>query len=209
MQLEMLSTERPNPLTRDLDVMSVSGLLTVMNQQDAIVAGAVAAVLPAIEAAVDLVVAARAQGGRLIYLGAGTSGRLGVLDAVECPPTFGTDPGEVIGIIAGGRIVTESTVSELRGQADLVVVAEPLSQAHQVIAGLVGDGAVAQQGDALRCQVPAQQVAEVNRALVSAGIDVTELRREEKSLEEVFLNLTGSGTTTGSEAANEGGSHVG
>jgi ABC-2 type transport system ATP-binding protein len=114
-----------------------------------------------------------------------------------------------IGIIAGGRIVTESTVSELRGQADLVVVAEPLSQAHQVIAGLVGDGAVAQQGDALRCQVPAQQVAEVNRALVSAGIDVTELRREEKSLEEVFLNLTGSGTTTGSEAANEGGSHVG
>ncbi len=85
MQLEMLSTERPNPLTRDLDVMSVSGLLTVMNQQDAIVAGAVAAVLPAIEAAVDLIVAARAQGGRLIYLGAGgTSGRLGVLDAVEC-----------------------------------------------------------------------------------------------------------------------------
>lgn len=102
MHLEMLSTERPNPLTRDLDVMSVSDLLTVMNQQDAIVADAVAAVLPAIEAAVDLIVAARARGGRLIYLGAGTSGRLGVLDAVECPPTFGTDPGEVIGIIAGG-----------------------------------------------------------------------------------------------------------
>ncbi|MFD6515094.1 N-acetylmuramic acid 6-phosphate etherase [Rhodococcus sp. NPDC060176] len=102
MQLEMLSTERPNPLTRDLDVMSVSDLLTVMNQQDSIVADAVAAVIPAIEAAVDLIVASRAQGGRLIYLGAGTSGRLGVLDAVECPPTFGTDPGEVIGIIAGG-----------------------------------------------------------------------------------------------------------
>lgn len=102
MQLDMLSTERPNPLTRDLDVMSVSDLLTVMNQQDAIVADAVAAVLPAIEAAVDSIVTARAQGGRLIYLGAGTSGRLGVLDAVECPPTFGTDPGEVIGIIAGG-----------------------------------------------------------------------------------------------------------
>lgn len=102
MQLDMLSTERPNPLTRDLDVMSVSDLLTVMNQQDAIVADAVATVLPAIEAAVDSIVTARAQGGRLIYLGAGTSGRLGVLDAVECPPTFGTDPGEVIGIIAGG-----------------------------------------------------------------------------------------------------------
>ncbi len=102
MQLDMLSTERPNPLTRNLDVMSVSDLLTVMNQQDAIVADAVAAVLPAIEAAVDSIVTARAQGGRLIYLGAGTSGRLGVLDAVECPPTFGTDPGEVIGIIAGG-----------------------------------------------------------------------------------------------------------
>lgn len=102
MQLDMLSTERPNPLTRDLDVMSVSDLLTVMNQQDAIVADAVAAVLPAIEAAVDSIVTARAQGGRLIYLGVGTSGRLGVLDAVECPPTFGTDPGEVIGIIAGG-----------------------------------------------------------------------------------------------------------
>jgi len=109
-----------------------------------------------------------------------------------------------IGIIAGGRIVTESTVSELRGQADLVVVADPLPDAHRVIAGLVGDAAVEQQGDALRCQVPAQRVAEVNRALVSAGIDVTELRREEKSLEEVFLTLTGSGSTSGEGARHAG-----
>ncbi|MBU3063609.1 N-acetylmuramic acid 6-phosphate etherase [Nocardia sp. NEAU-G5] len=97
-----LRTESANPRTTELDSMPTAELLRVMNAEDAGVASAVAQAIPRIAQAVELIVAARARGGRLIYAGAGTSGRLGVLDAVECPPTFGTDPGEVIGLIAGG-----------------------------------------------------------------------------------------------------------
>ena len=104
-----------------------------------------------------------------------------------------------IAIIAGGRIVTESTVAELRGQADLVVVADPLPEAHRVLAGLLGEDSVEQHDGTLRCQVAADRVAEVNRMLVAAGVDVTELRREEKSLEEVFLSMTAQGPDTTGE----------
>ncbi|MBC7594104.1 MAG: N-acetylmuramic acid 6-phosphate etherase, partial [Kineosporiaceae bacterium] len=100
--LAALSTETANERTRNLDTMSVSDLLAVMNEEDRTVPLAVAAALPEIERAVNVIVEARRRGGRLIYIGAGTSGRLGVLDAVECPPTFGTAPGEVLGLIAGG-----------------------------------------------------------------------------------------------------------
>ncbi|WP_228001841.1 N-acetylmuramic acid 6-phosphate etherase [Nocardia australiensis] len=97
-----LTTEQSNPHTTALDSMSVDELLRVMNAEDMGVAEAVAEAVADIARAIELIVTARRRGGRLVYIGAGTSGRLGVLDAVECPPTFGTDPGEVIGIIAGG-----------------------------------------------------------------------------------------------------------
>lgn len=103
-ELSTLTTEEANPRTSALDTMSVEELLRTMNSEDAGIASAVAQAIPEITRAVDLIVAARKQGGRLIYVGAGTSGRLGVLDAVECPPTFGTAPDEVIGIIAGGPV---------------------------------------------------------------------------------------------------------
>lgn len=98
-----VTTEQQNPRTRALDAMSVTELLTAMNDEDRRVPVAVAAAIPQIARAVDLAVSALGAGGRLIYLGAGTSGRLGVLDAAECPPTFGTDPGQVRGLLAGGR----------------------------------------------------------------------------------------------------------
>ncbi|WP_375424926.1 N-acetylmuramic acid 6-phosphate etherase [uncultured Friedmanniella sp.] len=101
-ELGRLGTETANPRTASLDTMSTLELLTVMNSEDQDVPRAVERVLPDIVRAVDLVVASRRRGGRLIYLGAGTSGRLGLLDAVECPPTFGTGPEEVVGLIAGG-----------------------------------------------------------------------------------------------------------
>jgi N-acetylmuramic acid 6-phosphate etherase len=97
-----LTTELSNPRTTAFDSMPVEELLRTMNAEDAGVASAVAQAIPEIARAVALIVDARRHGGRLIYIGAGTSGRLGVLDAVECPPTFGVDPGEVLGIIAGG-----------------------------------------------------------------------------------------------------------
>lgn len=97
-----LATEQRNPRTMDLDTLDVPELLARINAEDATVAAAVAKELPYIARAVDLVVASFRSGGRLVYAGAGTSGRLGVLDASECPPTFGSDPDQVVGVIAGG-----------------------------------------------------------------------------------------------------------
>lgn len=100
---DAILTEQPNPATADIDRRSTADILRLMNDEDKTVAFAVEKELPAIAAAVDAIVAALKNGGRLVYIGAGTSGRLGVLDAAECPPTFGTDPGMVVGLIAGGE----------------------------------------------------------------------------------------------------------
>jgi N-acetylmuramic acid 6-phosphate etherase len=102
-ELQALTTERRNPRTREIDLCSTRGILELMNAEDRTVADAVERVIPSVARAVDLVVSSFKRNGRLIYAGAGTSGRLGVLDAAECPPTFGVEPGTVVGIIAGGR----------------------------------------------------------------------------------------------------------
>jgi len=101
--LARLLTEQRNPLTLDLDTLSVTEILRLINSQDKLVPLAVEREIPHIEQAVELIVDSLKSGGRLIYVGAGTSGRLGVVDASECPPTFGTDPAMVQGLIAGGR----------------------------------------------------------------------------------------------------------
>lgn len=101
-ELEHLVSETRNPNTMQIDLMSTEQILTAMNAEDALVAGAVEAVLPHIAEAVNRIVDAFKAGGRLVYIGAGTSGRLGVLDASECPPTFGVPEGMVVGLIAGG-----------------------------------------------------------------------------------------------------------
>lgn len=100
--LQNLITEGRNPASDSLDKMSVREILEVMNREDAKVPSSIAKVIPALEKGVKLIVSAFRSGGRLFYIGAGTSGRFGVLDAVECPPTFGTDPELVQGFIAGG-----------------------------------------------------------------------------------------------------------
>ncbi|MFC4700763.1 N-acetylmuramic acid 6-phosphate etherase [Glaciecola siphonariae] len=102
-QLDTLVSEGRNPDTMNLDTLSTSELLGVMNQEDRKVAQAVQDVLPDIAQAVEHIVNSLKQGGRLIYIGAGTSGRLGVLDAVECRPTFSVSDNLVVGIIAGGE----------------------------------------------------------------------------------------------------------
>lgn len=117
--LANLGTETRNPRTTALDAMSVTELLTVMNAEDRKVAEAVGEAIGEIAAAVDLVAAAFRNGGRLIYLGAGTSGRLGVLDAVECPPTFGTPPEQVVGLIAGGERAFVKAVEGAEDSAEL------------------------------------------------------------------------------------------
>ena len=101
-ELEQLVSEARNPETMQIDLMSSIEIVAAMNREDQRVPEAVQKVLPQVAATVDHVVEAFRQGGRLIYMGAGTSGRLGVLDASECPPTFGVPEGMVIGLIAGG-----------------------------------------------------------------------------------------------------------
>ncbi|HGF7201436.1 N-acetylmuramic acid 6-phosphate etherase [Vibrio cholerae] len=101
--LSHLVSEGRNPDTMDIDLLSSQEIVERLNQQDKQVPLAVEAVLPQIAQAVDKITAAFKQGGRLIYLGAGTSGRLGVLDASECPPTFGVSDQMVVGLIAGGK----------------------------------------------------------------------------------------------------------
>lgn len=116
--LENLTTEARNERTMRLDEMSVAELLTVMNEEDAKVAGAVKKEIPRIAEAVAAITDLMRRGGRLIYIGAGTSGRIGLLDAVECPPTFGTSPEQVVGLIAGGSNAFIKAVEGAEDRAD-------------------------------------------------------------------------------------------
>lgn len=117
--LDKLTTERRNNDTFDLDQMTVAEALGKMNREDHKVAEAVKKQLPAIQPVIEAAVAAFEKGGRLIYIGAGTSGRLGVLDAAECVPTFGVDPGLVIGLIAGGQEAMTVAVEGAEDDPDL------------------------------------------------------------------------------------------
>lgn len=99
----LTTTEGRNPHSENLDTLDTAQLLAMMNAEDARVPAAVQEVLGSVVPVVEAAVAALRRGGRIIYVGAGTSGRLGVLDAVECPPTFGTSPATVVGLLAGGR----------------------------------------------------------------------------------------------------------
>jgi len=108
--MELTLTEERNPLTRDMDTLPTRGMLALINAEDQKVALAVRDELPNITSAVDAITLRMQGGGRLIYIGAGTSGRLGVLDASECPPTFGTNPELVVGLIAGGAAALTKAV---------------------------------------------------------------------------------------------------
>lgn len=117
--LSELETEAVNPATANLDRLSALELVRVLNAEDAKVAGAVATEAPRIAEAIEAIAAQLRRGGRLIYLGAGTSGRLGALDASECPPTFGTPPELVVSRIAGGPAALTRAVEEVEDRPDL------------------------------------------------------------------------------------------
>ena len=115
-ELETLTTEAFRPELAEIDRMPTLEITRIMNAEDATVPAAVAGQLPAIAAAIDGIAERMARGGRLVYAGAGTAGRLGVLDASECPPTFNTTPGrEVVGLIAGGP---DAMVTSIEGAED-------------------------------------------------------------------------------------------
>lgn len=127
--LEKLATERRNERTMSLDDMSVEDILTVMNEEDQTVASVIRQEIPVIKQVVDRVVQSFQSGGRLIYIGAGTSGRLGVLDAAECVPTFGVSPDMVVGLIAGGE---RALIKAVEGAEDSKTLAVEDLQALQL-----------------------------------------------------------------------------
>ena len=125
LNLKNMSTETRNQNTMNLDIMSPLEVVTVMNQEDAKVPAAITPALPNIAQCVSWAIESIEAGGRIIYMGAGTSGRLGVLDAVECPPTFGVAPEVVVGLIAGGekafvKAVEGAEDSRELGRQDLI-----------------------------------------------------------------------------------------
>ena len=116
--LARLTTEQPNPKSSTLDRLSAIEVCALINEEDQTVAGAVQREIPNIARAAETAAHVLRNGGRLFYIGAGTSGRLGVLDAAECPPTFGTDPGQVVGVIAGGRDTLVRSVEGIEDRAE-------------------------------------------------------------------------------------------
>jgi N-acetylmuramic acid 6-phosphate etherase len=137
-----LTTEAANPDSAELDRLSSIELVRLINAEDAKIAAAVDAQSEVIAEAVDLISARLEDGGRLIYLGAGTSGRLGVLDASECPPTFNADPAQVVGLIAGGDGALRRAIEGAEDSADLGV--EDLRKlqltATDVVVGIAASG---------------------------------------------------------------------
>ncbi len=140
LSLHRLRTEQPNEAAHDLDCKSSLEIVRLINAEDATVAGAVARVLPQIARAIDLVVAALRHGGRLIYVGAGTSGRIAALDAAECPPTFNTD--RVQFIIAGGpkALASDSEISEDDSRQGREETARRKPGKHDVVLGIASSG---------------------------------------------------------------------
>ena len=128
--LDHLITEGANPATAAIDTMSTREIVAAINAEDAHVASVVAAVGEEIAHLVDVVVSRLKDGGRLIYVGAGTSGRLGVLDAAECPPTFNTAPDQIVGVIAGGHVALTRAVEAVED--------DPEQGKHDLLALVVG-----------------------------------------------------------------------
>jgi len=135
-------TELPNPATAGFSGMSVTGMLKAMNAEDAKVAPAVARAVPAIARAVRLAVRAVGSGGRMVYVGAGTSGRLGILDAAEAPPTFGVPRGVVVAVIAGGRTAIERSIegAEDRAAAGAAAMRRLKVGRRDIVVGLSASG---------------------------------------------------------------------
>lgn len=145
MKLGNLLTESRNPASENIDIVSTEEMLAIMNREDATAIQRVNNVLPQIAKAVDAIYERVSKGGRLFYMGAGTSGRLGVLDASECPPTYGVPRDMVVGIIAGGepalRVSQEGAEdSREQGSADLLLNGFNQSKGLDVLVGIAASG---------------------------------------------------------------------
>jgi len=196
--LEELLTEQQNPASSGIDALPVEAALRIINAEDRKVAEAVEREIPAIARAVDAIVAALERGGRLFYLGAGTSGRLGVLDASECPPTFSVPPEMVQGIMAGGEAAlsraTETTEDDPAiGVRDL---RERGFTERDVLVGITASG---------RTPYVLGAVAEARRlGAVTAGISCTPDSELARAVEYPITPVTGPEIVAGSTRLKAG-----
>lgn len=212
--LSSLKTESQNPKTLDLDMMSTGELLRVMNEEDKNVIIAVRRVLPEVEKIVEKVICALENGGRLIYAGAGTSGRLGILDAVECMPTFSTED-EVIGIMAGGEKAfvrakegaedsEEEAIADLKrirvNEKDVVVAITASGRTPYCIGALKYAKKAGAYCVGLSCNCPAELSAYSDIAVeVDAGPEILtgSTRLKSGTAEKMILNMISTASMVG------------
>jgi N-acetylmuramic acid 6-phosphate etherase len=196
--LEKLLTEQANPASACLDTVPTEEMLRIVNAEDAKVAGAVEREIPAIARAVDAIVAAIEKGGRLFYIGAGTSGRLGVLDAAEIPPTFSASPDMVQGIIAGGEAAL-SRATETTEDDPAIGVHDLLAHgftARDVLVGIAASG---------RTPYVLGAVAEARRlGAVTVGIGCTPDSELARAVDIAITPLVGPEVVAGSTRMKAG-----
>jgi N-acetylmuramic acid 6-phosphate etherase len=196
--LEKLLTEQANPASASLDALPTEEALRIINAEDGKVAGAVEREIPAIARAVDAIVAAIERGGRLFYIGAGTSGRLGVLDAAEIPPTFSAPPSMVQGIIAGGEAAL-SRATETTEDDPAIGVRDLLARGFRVGDVLVG---IAASG---RTPYVLGAVAEARRiGAVTVGISCTPDSELARAVDFAITPLVGPEVVAGSTRMKAG-----
>jgi N-acetylmuramic acid 6-phosphate etherase len=200
--LSALPTEARNPRSEHIDELTTLEMLRVINEEDATVAAAVAAALPAVAQAVDAIAERFGRGGRLFYVGAGTSGRLGVLDASECPPTFSVEPGLFVGLIAGGdaALRKSSEASEDSPVAGAQDIAQWGLGAADTVMGIAASGRTPYVLGALGA---AHEAGALTVALTCAGGGVS--RSPMADLAEIAIELkTGPEVVTGSTRMKAG-----
>ncbi len=207
-----LETEKVNPATRDIDRMNPLEIVQAMNDEDARVAEAVRQTLPQIARAIEAIAARLRRGGRLIYIGAGTSGRLGALDAAECPPTFSLPPEMIVGCIAGGTFALTQSAEDLEdsaeaGREDLTHL--NLTEADAVV-GVTASGRTAYVLGALACAeergalkiglacnagTPLEQAADISIApIVGPEVISGSTRLKAGTAQKMVLNMLSTGT---------------
>lgn len=206
-----LLTEQPNPNSHNLDQLTVLELVDLFNREDAHTIAAIAQARQSLARAIEVTAAALRQGGRLFYIGAGTSGRLGVLDAAECPPTFCSDPEQVQGIIAGGAgaLVRSSEGLEDRADDGAAAIAHRHITVLDVVVGITAGGTTPYVHGALQAArqrgattifiacVPAEQVsAQVDvdiRLLVGPEVLAGSTRLKAGTATKLALNILSTG----------------
>ncbi|WP_422768312.1 N-acetylmuramic acid 6-phosphate etherase [Photobacterium leiognathi subsp. mandapamensis] len=220
--LTTLVTESRNVASENIDMLSTIDMLKVINQEDQKVALAVEAVIPEIAKVVDLIAEAFQSGGRLIYTGAGTSGRLGILDASECPPTYGSDPDLVIGLIAGGHKAILKAVENAEDNVELGATdLQQIGFNHKdILVGIAASGrtpyvigsmnyakSVGAKVAALSCNAnsPMAEIADINLTpIVGAEVVTGSSRMKAGTAQKLVLNMltTGAMIRTGKVFGN-------